>query len=215
MSQPPDRQTDKTSRWAFTAFKEQWNLFETMPSIVAEWGWQTEIAPDTQREHYQGFIRTHTQCRFAQMKKCFPGVHIEASRNWPALLAYCDKTDSAVAGTKVHAVSTKEHLTMSKALLKLAAHVPFSAPMTTEELLSIKDLEKFFKDQIDREYIAASKELIREDSELVGLYTSNVMKQAWHWYREVFLEKSIESVLESCDQQTDRQTDKGVPAFEI
>lgn len=103
---------------------------------------------------------------------------------------------------------------MSKALLKLAAHVPFSAPMTTEELLSIKDLEKFFKDQIDREYIAASKELIRADPELVGLYTSNVMKQAWHWYREVFIEKSIETVSNAEGGETDRQTDKGVPAFE-
>lgn len=95
-----DRQTDKTTRWAFTAFEEQWGLFREMPDIVAEWGYQTEECPKTGKRHYQGYLRTRTQQRFSALKKVLPGVHLEPARNWDALLAYCKKTDTRVEGTQ-------------------------------------------------------------------------------------------------------------------
>ena len=101
-----DRQT-KSSRWQFTAYKDQWSLFETMPPGIAEWGWQREICPDTNREHYQGYLRLAQQQRFAWLAKNLPGVHVEVARNWQALIAYSKKEDTRAPG------STPEHHTNS------------------------------------------------------------------------------------------------------
>lgn len=101
-----DRQT-KSSRWSFTAYKDQWSLFEQMPPGIAEWGWQREVCPETNREHYQGYLRLSQQQRFAWLAKLLPGIHIEVARNWQALIAYCKKEDTRVPG------STPEHHTNS------------------------------------------------------------------------------------------------------
>jgi len=91
----------RTSKWAFTAFEPQWPLFENMPPIVADAGWQIEVAPETGKRHYQGYIQTLSTQRFAAMKKAFPGVHLEVAKNWKALIAYCNKKDTAVPGSQV------------------------------------------------------------------------------------------------------------------
>jgi len=94
-----DRQTDKTSRWAFTAYEDQWSLFKEMPKpFVAEWGWNPEICPKTNRKHYQGYLRTSQQQRFACLKKMFPGVHFEVAKDWNALKLYCQKEDTRIPG---------------------------------------------------------------------------------------------------------------------
>jgi len=94
-----DRQTDKTSRWQFTAYEDQWSLFKEMPKpFVAEWGWNPEICPKTNRKHYQGYLRTSQQQRFASMKKTFPGVHFEVAKNWTALKLYCQKEETRIPG---------------------------------------------------------------------------------------------------------------------
>lgn len=95
--------TGKSTRWQFTAYEDQWRLFTTMPRHVAEWGWQLENCPKTKRDHYQGYFRTHQQCRHEAVRKLFPGVHIEIARDWTALVAYCKKTETKVEGfTPVH-----------------------------------------------------------------------------------------------------------------
>ena len=94
-----DRQTDKSSRWAFTAYEDQWVLFNTMPIGVAEWGWNAEICPETSRKHYQGYLRLTQQQRFAWLKKLLPGVHLEIAKDWLALKAYCAKADTRIEGT--------------------------------------------------------------------------------------------------------------------
>jgi len=95
-----DRQTDKSSRWAFTAYEDQWNLFESMPPGVAEWGWNAEVCPKTNRKHYQGYLRLTQQQRFAWLRKLLPGVHIEISKNWEALKKYCQKEETRISGTQ-------------------------------------------------------------------------------------------------------------------
>jgi len=105
MADKTDRQA-KSSRWAFTAYEDQWGLFTTMPPGIAEWGWQREICPETNRNHYQGYLRLTQQQRFAWLAKILPGVHLEIPRNWVALVNYCKKTDTAVPGTQVHQLNT-------------------------------------------------------------------------------------------------------------
>lgn len=99
---------DKTTRWAFTAYQHQYHLFKKMHPMVRQWGWNTEICPDTQREHYQGYILTRQQHRFKgklpadSLRKMFPGVHIEPAREWTALLNYCKKGETRAPGTEPH-----------------------------------------------------------------------------------------------------------------
>jgi len=90
---------EKSSRWAFTAYKDQWHLFNQMPPGVKKWGWNTEVCPETQREHYQGYITLQQQQRFSWMKKMFAGVHVEIPRNWGALMNYCKKEETRKEGT--------------------------------------------------------------------------------------------------------------------
>lgn len=108
-----DRQTDtttKTTRWAFTAYEGQWSMFKNMPPTIAEWGWQQEICPDTQRPHYQGYLRTKQQVRLSQLSKQLPGVHFEPAKNWDAVKNYCSKPETAVPGTQVHEVSQTHNI---------------------------------------------------------------------------------------------------------
>jgi len=216
MSQPPktDRQTDKTTRYSFTAYEGQWSLFETMPDLVASWGWQKEICPSTQREHYQGYILLKRQARLSQLKQLFPGVHVEAARDWAALIQYCKKPETAIAGTQVYQTNPSVHLTMTQALLKLAAHVPFRPVPTYEQIEKIKDLDKFYKQQQDIEYNMALISILEQDDRLVSVYANNAMRFAWNSTREYYLEKArLEA---DWAEKTDRQTDipSGVPAFE-
>lgn len=100
-----DRQADttaKATRWAFTAYKDQWHLFRegSIPATLAEWGWNTEKCPETGREHYQGYLRTKQQVRLSQLKKLFPGVHFEIARNWEATKKYSGKEETRVPGTQ-------------------------------------------------------------------------------------------------------------------
>lgn len=107
MSGQTDRQTDKSSRWQFTAYEPQWGFFTTMPPGVAEWGWNTEICPETNRKHYQGYLRLTQQQRFAWLRKLIPGVHVEVAKNWDALVNYCKKEDTRAPGTTpVYQVNT-------------------------------------------------------------------------------------------------------------
>lgn len=91
--------TDKSSRWQFTAYEQQYGQLSTMPPGVAEWGWQDEICPETQRKHRQGFFRLHQQQRFSWVRKTFPGLHVEVARNWEALINYCKKEETRAPGS--------------------------------------------------------------------------------------------------------------------
>lgn len=91
--------SEKSSRWAFTAYEDQYHLFDkAMPPGVAEWGWQAEICPETNRNHRQGFLRLSNQQRFSWLKKIFPGVHLEVARDWNKLVNYCKKEETRAPG---------------------------------------------------------------------------------------------------------------------
>lgn len=185
----------KTSRWSFTAYEDQWNLFQSMPAIIAEWGWQEEVCPKTQRKHYQGFVRTLRQVRFSQLRKALPGVHIEPAKNWDALVNYCKKEETAVAGTQVHEMTTIKSLTFAKALIKVAEHRPRNINFDSCE--TIED----FKQKYAYEYERAVAELLEEDENLVGVYSQPQYERAYVKWRAVWVKKAE-------SEKTDRQTDK-------
>lgn len=93
----------KSSRWQMTVYEGQYGLLQAMPFEVADWGWQDEICPETQKKHRQGYIRTKNQVRLSGVRKFLPGVHVEIARNWAALLAYCKKAETRDPnGQQVH-----------------------------------------------------------------------------------------------------------------
>lgn len=113
--------TARSSRWQFTAYEQQYSLFEKMPGLVAEWGWQEERCPETDRQHRQGYLRTFSQQRLSALTKVLPGVHFEIARNWAALLQYCSKAETRDgSGNAVHQVNGREYMTLDKALMKIA-----------------------------------------------------------------------------------------------
>lgn len=184
--------SDRSTRWAFTAFENQWPLFEKMPDLVKEWSWQTEVCPDTGRKHYQGWILTNSQQRHSALIKALPGVHIEIAKNWNALISYCRKEETRDAsGSVVHQVNQREYLTLDKALMRLA---------------NVFDLEGFERDvknpdnktkSVQKQYFQkAVQELVRENPADIGYYVRPDVERGWHLAGNVFLEK----------RQTDRQT---------
>lgn len=202
-----DRQTDKSSRWAFTAYEAEWPLFQVINDLVAEWGWQTEVCPNTQRKHYQGYLRTKRQVRFAQLKKVFPGVHLETARDWNKLLNYCKKKDSAVPGTQVNEVNRTKALTMAEALIALAEASSFSRLKDMSGNRLVEEKDNMFWDAV--------ASLLEGDANLVGLYTQPQYHRAFiklsrFWENEVY-KKADEGVYADLvleNTETDRQTDE-------
>lgn len=189
-------ETAKSSRWAFTAYEQDWECYKIMPEIVAEWGWQQEICPKTQRPHYQGYMRLKRQARLAQLKKIFPTTHFEISRNWDALVNYCKKTETAVDGTQHHATGTK-YLSMSDALIKVAANRPDTSNFKCET-------DEDYKRRAVYEYDAAVGVLLRADPNLVGIYSQPQYERAYVKWRQVWIEHS-----EKTDRQTDTEFERG------
>lgn len=185
---------DKSTRWAFTAYKDQWHLFSSIPPLVAEWGWQEEVCPKTQRQHYQGFIRTQRQVRFSQLQKSLPGVHIEPAKNWDALVNYCRKPDTSVTGTQVHQITSVKSLTMAQALIKIAENRPNDLDFSKCE--SAKDFRELYLLEFDQSVAS----ILKVDENLVGLYSQPQYERAYVKWRSVWVKKCT-------DRQTDRQTE--------
>lgn len=211
-----DSQTDgKSSRWAFTAYEGQYHLFATvMPEVIAEIGWQTEICPTTGNNHYQGFIRTSRQVRFAQLKKIFPGVNLGVARNWDALLNYCRKSETAVPGTQVHIRNETDHvppaMTMPQALTYFAANYPYEASPDYSELTGQR-----LADYKESMFWKTVNNCLANDRKLIGLYHQPQYIRCWKHTASQWLEDAV--LLAEFSEQTDRQTDNpefSGPAFE-
>jgi len=180
-----DRQTDaKSTRWAFTAYEAQWELFKVVPEITAEQGWQIEECPTTGKPHYQGYIRTKRQCRMAQLIKAYPGVHIEVARNWDATVAYCKKTDTAIPGSQVCMKGTKQ-MTFVEALVRLASHANHEPPAIEIEAGMNVRAEKSFL--LTQEYWMLVTAVLKDDPDAIGLYTNQMYLSAWKNTREVWV----------------------------
>jgi hypothetical protein len=199
---------DKTSRWAFTAFIGQYDMFKVMPPLVAEWGWQTEICPETQREHYQGYMRTTRQVRFAQLSKMFPGVHIEQAKDWNKLLNYCKKTETAVHGSQQHATQEpKKSMTFSEALTYLASFYTYERPPDYVEIMNCVDKAMKAYAQWDKDkYWEMVNEALEQDRNLIGLYSQPQYMRSFEntsaiWLKDACLEAEYAD-------HPDRQTDE-------
>lgn len=96
--------------WCFTSFKTDLPIAfdeDTMSYLI----YQKEKCPDTNREHFQGYIQLSKKLRLAGVKKLFPdpATHFEKSRGTAVeASAYCRKEESRVDGPWEYGVLTKE-----------------------------------------------------------------------------------------------------------
>lgn len=201
-----DRQTDKTSRWQFTAFEEQYPIVDTFStsSNVAEFGFQQEVCPETKRIHRQGYLRTKVQVRFSALRREFPGIHFEAAKNWEALINYCKKEETRdknspqfVSGTG----SKEKPLTMAQALMKLSSYAdPYpiieSVPVADATTGKPTDFRREWNHQFDHKamYISAVKNWISINPEIIALVTQPQYKSAFFDFWKDFQKMAIESL---------------------
>lgn len=182
--------TVRSTRWSFTAYEPQYGLLENMPDLVAEWGWQDEVCPQTDRRHRQGYIRTHTQQRFSALKRVLPGIHIEIARNWQALLEYCKKDETRDAsGNQVHQVNPREYLTLDRALMRIANvwnDVRYARNCQADYLAFWK---KTVEDVLKEEFNAAICVLVAENPGDVSYYVRPDVWRAWSITHSVWLRR--------------------------
>jgi len=211
--------TDKSTRWVFTAFEGAWQFFDAdkPPEFVAEGGWQTEVCPKSQRHHYQGYLRTKTQVRMSFLKSKFPGVHLEAARDWYAAKNYTRKDVTAVPGTRVQwaIADNSASLTMTDTLMMVAENAVDYDLMTkcrqqdakAEEVMRttrVAMVMKPLKEMVKEEYWYAVKKILRADPQLAQRFACPDVERMWKGTREVWLEKISE------DRQTDIVQEKSV-----
>jgi hypothetical protein len=192
-----DRQTDRTTRWAFTAYEGQWSYFNDInvySDVIAEWGYQEEVCPETKRRHYQGYIRTHRQHRLSAMIKLLSGVHIEIARDWKALLNYCKKAESAIEGTQVKAVSDYEHWSMPDLFINMAGYAidyfEIYRRLLVVDKLSIKQVK-------DAEYWYCVNRIIKDDEKRIAMFATPQVRTLWLNTRETWIAKVEEARADS------------------
>lgn len=204
-----DRQTDKTSRWQFTAYEEQYGLVDDMSksSTVAEYGYQPEICPETGRKHRQGYLRTKNQVRFSALRKEFPGIHFEVAKNWAALINYCkkeetrDKSEKSFSGTG----GKEQPLTMAQALIKLCSYadpkpimleIPQSrVGLDGKEIALASKYEWNYEYDSRAQYISAVKNWLKVNPNIIALVTQPQYKSAYFDFWQDFQALAVETAL--------------------
>lgn len=182
--------TLRTSRWQMTVYEPQYPLLETMPGLIAEWGWQEERCPKTDRQHRQGFLRTFSQQRLSALRKVLPGIHLEPAKNWNALIEYCKKSETRDGdGNAVHQTNSREYLTLDKALMKIAYawdDDEYKRKCQPEYLATWKQKPvDVLKEELDH----AICRLVAENPSDVSYYVRPDVQRAWVITHSVWLAK--------------------------
>lgn len=182
---------DKTTRWAFTAYENQYALLDDVDkSVVAEMGFQDEVCPETGRKHRQGYIRTHRQVRFSQMRKILPGVHVEVARNWEALQAYCRKNETRDAsGSQVHKDFSKYAPERLHTLLEeMAGYAILDSKCTNKDRQT--DRQTILAMDPGVQYWGIVPTILSRKPELIGILAQPLPQNAWKHTRMFWIEKA-------------------------
>lgn len=204
-----DRQTDKSSRWQFTAYEPQYKLVDDMSKspTVAEYAYQPEVCPSTGRKHRQGHLRTKQQVRHSALRKEFPGIHFEVARNWGALKNYDSKpetrdlTEKSFSGTG----GKEQPLTMAQALIKLCSYadpkpILLSIPCSRmgldgKEIALEPRLEWNYEYDAKAQYVSAVKNWLKVNPNIIALVTQPQYKSAYFDFWQDFQAIAVEVAL--------------------
>lgn len=181
--------TSKTTRWAFTAYEADYDVINALANkscdIIAEIGWQDEVCPTTGRKHRQGYVRTVRQVRFAQLKAVMGGSHIEAARDWAALLEYCRKKETRDASGSQVSIKFEPPMRLHEMLIEVASMY----------LLEHRNNSMGLDRQTDRHLLLTvlrdySQSLVSYKPEYALVLCRADAKDAWTNYIEVWLAKA-------------------------
>lgn len=190
----------KSTRWSLTVqydpvYYADMDAFiaapKSMPAwneIIAELGWQDEIAPTTGQHHRQGYLRTVRQVRLSQLKKIMPTAHFEVAKDWLALKAYCSKTDTRDPSGNIVKFTQPNKLGVSQLLIKLA-HVLLEHGHTDHT-----DHESTlyrFCDNATKQYWTLASFLIEEDPELAGFLGQPMPQNLWKNCRATWIKLAL------------------------
>ena len=199
---------EKTTRWAFTAYMDEWEMIHAAVDAVKNGSdsfrmikYQQEECPTTQKQHYQGAIQTHKQMRFAAIRKLLPGIHLEPAKNWTALLAYCEKSDTKVAGGRQECVETSYRPKKIHDLLTEFAQIYLDADnfLESENYCPICDklphkCECANKGQTDRQtdadYWTIACVYLHRHPEMAGLVGQPMPQNLWKNTKQVWIARA-------------------------
>lgn len=189
---PTDRQTDKGTRWQFTAYEHQYDMIDNCDtSIIKMIKYQDEICPNTQRPHRQGCLLTHKEIRFNALTKILPGVHIERAINWPGLLKYCEKNDTRdLSGSQVireyneYAPKKLHDLLTEFAGIYLRIMDPECPICNQDDCKCTVNTETS-----DVTYWTIANQYLRTHPELCGLVGQPLPQNLWKNTREVWIDR--------------------------
>lgn len=214
-----DRQTDKPFGWhldlksratyfEFTAYEPQYVMVDEMLKnpAVEEMAYQSEICPNTQRKHRQGWLKLHEQNRLSYVTKQFPGLHLECARNPGALKNYSKKKETRdLSGNSFSGKSVEQHLTMAQALIKLCSYadpkpVLLSIPCSRtgpdgKEIPLAPRLEWNYEYDAKAQYVSAVKNWLKINPNIIALVTQPQYKSAYSDFWQDFQAIAVEIAL--------------------
>lgn len=193
----------KSTRWQFTLqydplFYADLDEFVQDPSknpkwkeLIAEIGWQDEIAPTTGQHHRQGYLRTVRQCRMAQVKTVLPTAHLEIAKDWLALKQYCCKKESRDPSGNVVKFTAPQRLSVAGLLIKIASYLIEYGHVNPDDHSS--PLYRFHDDK-SRQYWVIAGFLLEEDPELAGLIGQPLPQNLWKNTRATWINLALAGV---------------------
>ena len=201
-----DRQTDKATHWAVTAYGNDILLLEddtNYPTFVKKVYGGRELCPKTNREHFQGHLELKAQQRLSAIKKWLPTAHLEIARNFKASILYALKADTA-AGDKTEKQNLKPYVTMESAMMKLVAtcgqfcDCKYWDPVKNENSDGRKVQRDCCADEHE-DYWHRVRSILLTEPELCSLYFRADVKTGWKntkkvWYARA---RSIHSITDT------------------
>jgi len=200
-----DRQTDKATNWAVTAYGEDILRLEDAsgyPAYVKKVHGGREVCPTTNREHFQGHIQCAAQQRLSALKKWLPTAHLEVARNVQASIQYSLKSDTA-SGEKKTVTNPTPFVTNRMAMEKLVAKCSQLCACTYLNTPpqrpdgSLWMVECHIDDKED--YWHRVRAILLDEPDLCGMYAKPDLYRLWcHtksvWFKRKQLEKSLDSI---------------------
>lgn len=92
-------QNPRSRRWSFTLNNpspEEINIIDTMDTKILVY--QTEVGETEGTTHIQGCVEFNNARAFSSLHRLIERAHWEKSRNWKALLEYCQKEETRADG---------------------------------------------------------------------------------------------------------------------
>lgn len=181
-----DRQTDKATFWAVTAFNDDILSLEDAtkyPACVKSVSGGRERTKERSEEypegrlHFQGHIHLRTQQRLSWFKSWLPTAHLEVARNPIASKAYAMKSDTA-DGDKLERINPVRYYSPDEICLLIGSKV------TDADIEETIDMKVWFKRAINR--------ILRDDIKLAGQLMNPSLRNFWCDTCRVWIDKSRE-----------------------